>query len=190
MEPTPPGQVTGLLLQWGKGDRKALEAMLPLVYDELRRQARYRLRKQRPNHTLQSAELVAEAYLRLAEKQTLQLENRSHFVGVAAQLMHWILVDYERQRRASKRGSGAVRLTLDETIASPDRQKDNHVDLLALDEALHKLAKLDSQQSQIVELRYFGGLSVEDTSEFLGISVATVKRRWSSARVWLHREMS
>jgi RNA polymerase sigma factor (TIGR02999 family) len=190
VEPASSGQVSELLLQWGNGDRKALEAVLPLVYDELRRQARYHLKKQRPNHTLQSAALVAEAYMRLAEKQSLQVENRAHFVGIAAQLMRWILVDYERHRRASKRGSGVVRLTLDDTIASPGRPYENHVDLLALDEALNKLAKLDSQQSQIIELRYFGGLSVEDTSEFLGISEATVKRRWSSARLWLLREMS
>jgi RNA polymerase sigma factor (TIGR02999 family) len=190
VEPASSGQVNELLLQWGNGDRKALEAVLPLVYDELRRQAHYHLKKQRPNHTLQSAALVAEAYMRLAEKQSLQVENRAHFVGIAAQLMRWILVDYERHRRASKRGSGTVRLTLDDTIAAPGPRHENQVDLLALDEALNKLAKLDSQQSQIIELRYFGGLSVEDTSEFLGISVATVKRRWSSARLWLLREMS
>ena len=190
MEPASSGQVSELLLQWGNGDRKALEAVLPLVYDELRRQARYQLRRQSPNHSLQSAALVAEVYIRLADKQSLQVENRAHFIGVAAQLMRWILVDHERQRRASKRGSGATRLTLDDTIALPGRRQENNVDLLALDEALNKLAKLDSQQSQIIELRYFGGLSVEDTSEFLGISVATVKRRWSSARLWLLREMS
>jgi RNA polymerase sigma factor (TIGR02999 family) len=190
VEPTSSGRVTELLLQWGKGDRKALEVVLPLVYDELRRQARYHLRRQRPNHTLQSAALVHEVYLRLAEEQSLQVENRGHFVGVAAQLMRWILVDYERNRRASKRGSGVIRLTLDPNIASPGGRQEKAVDLLALDEALNKLAKLDSRQSQIIELRYFGGLSIEDTSEFLGVSTATVKRGWSSARAWLLREMS
>jgi len=190
VEPTSSGRVTELLLQWGKGDRKALEAVLPVVYDELRRQARYHLRRQRPNHTLQSAALVHEVYLRLAEDQSLHVENRAHFVGIAAQLMRWILVDYERNRRASKRGSGVTRLTLDANIASPGWRQEKAVDLLALDEALNKLAKLDSQQSQIIELRYFGGLSIEDTSEFLGVSTATVKRGWSSARAWLLREMS
>jgi len=190
VEPASSGQVSELLLQWGNGNRNALEAVLPLVYNELRRQARYHLKKQRPNHTLQSAALVAEVYMRLAEKQSFQVENRAHFVGIAAQLMRWILVDYERRRRTSKRGSGAIQLTLDETIATPGWRLEEGVDLLALDEALSKLAKLDPQQSQIIELRYFGGLSIEDTGEFLGISAATVKRRWSSARLWLLREMS
>lgn len=190
MEPASSGRVTELLLQWGKGDRKALEAVLPLVYDELRRQARYHLRRQRPNHTLQSAALVHEVYLRLAEEQSVQVESRGHFVGVAAQLMRWILVDYERNRRASKRGSGVTRLTLDDNIAAPGSRQEKDVDLLALDEALNRLAKLDSQQSRIIELRYFGGLSIEETSKFLGVSPATVKRGWSSARAWLLREMS
>ena len=186
MGPAPSKQVSELLLHWGNGDRKALEAILPLVYDELRRLARSNLRQQRPNHTLQTTALVHEAYLRLSGKKSLRVENRAHFLGIAAQLMRWILVDYERNRRAAKRGEGITRLTLDQSIAS--RQRD--VDLLALDEALDRLAKLDSQQSQIIELRYFGGLSIEDTSEFLGISPATVKRSWASARAWLLREMS
>jgi RNA polymerase sigma factor (TIGR02999 family) len=190
VEPISSGRVTELLLQWGNGDRKALEAVLPLVYDELRRQAHYSLRKQRPDHTLQSAALVHEVYLRLAEDPSLQVKNRAHFVGIAAQLMRWILVDYERNRRASKRGSGVTRLTLDPNIASPGWRQEKAVDLLVLDEALNKLAKLDSQQSQIIELRYFGGLSIEDTSDFLGVSAATVKRSWSSARAWLLREMN
>jgi RNA polymerase sigma factor (TIGR02999 family) len=189
VEPISSGRVTELLLQWGNGDRKALEAVLPLVYNELRRQARYHLQK-RPNHTLQSAALVHEVYLRLAEDPSLQVESRAHFVGIAAQLMRWILVDYERNRGASKRGSGVARLTLDPNIASPGWRQEKSVDLLALDEALNKLAKLDSQQSRIIELRYFGGLSIQDTSEFLGVSTATVKRGWSSARAWLLREMS
>ena len=190
MEPISSGRVTELLLQWGKGDRKALEAVLPLVYNELRRQARYHLKRQRPNHTLQSAALVHEVYLRLADEQSLKVENRAHFVGVAAQLMRWILVDYERNRRATKRGAGVTRLTLDDNIAALGSRQERIVDVLALDEALNRLAKLDSQQSQIIELRYFGGLSIEDTSEFLGVSTATVKRSWSSARAWLLREMS
>jgi len=181
-------QVSEILLEWGNGDREALQAILPLVYDELRRLARYHLRQQRPNHTLQTTALVHEAYLRLAEEKPLQVKGRGHFLGIAAQLMRWILVDYERNRRAVKRGAGAIRLTLDPNIAARSQGQD--VDLLALNEALDRLAKLDSQQSRIVELRYFGGLSIEETSEFLGISPATVKRSWSFARAWLFREMS
>jgi RNA polymerase sigma factor (TIGR02999 family) len=184
----PASHVSELLLHWGNGDRKALEAILPLVYNELRRLARYHLRQQRPNHTLQTTALVHEAYLRLAREKLPPIENRVHFLGLAAQLMRWILVDYERNRRAAKRGAGATRLTLDPTVAAL-RSHRQDVDLLALDEALDRLAKLDGQQSQIIELRYFAGLSIEDTSEFLGISPATVKRSWSSARAWLLREI-
>lgn len=182
-------QVSELLLHWGNGDRKALEAILPHVYDELRRLARHHLRQQRPNHTLQTTALVHEAYLRLAKEKLPHIHNRAHFLGIAAQLMRWILVDYERNRRAAKRGAGATRMELDESVAAA-HSPNQEVDLLALDEALDRLAKLDRQQSQIVELRYFGGLSIEDTSEFLGISPATVKRSWASARAWLLREMS
>jgi len=184
--PNPSREVSELLLHWGNGDRKALEAILPLVYNELRRLARASLRQQRSNHTLQTTALVHEAYLRLAGEKSPQVQNRAHFLGIAAQLMRWILVDYERNRRASKRGAGLTRITLDQSIAAPRR----HVDLLALDEALDRLAELDVQQSQIIELRYFGGLSIEDTSEFLGISPASVKRSWASARAWLLREMN
>jgi RNA polymerase sigma factor (TIGR02999 family) len=187
---TPSREVSELLLHWGNGDRKALEAVLPLVYEELRRLARYHLRQQRPNHTLQTTAVVHEAYLRLAEKKSLHVENRAHFLGIAAQLMRWILVDYERNRRAAKRGAGATRLTLDANIAPSHSARGSVADLLELDEALDRLAKLDSQQSRIIELRYFGGLSIEDTSEFLGVSPATVKRSWASARAWLLREMS
>lgn len=187
--PTPSKPVSALLLRWGSGDRKALEALLPLVYDELRRLARHHLRQQRPNHTLQTTALVHEAYLRLAQESSLRIESRAHFLGIAAQLMRWILVDYERQRRAAKRGAGATRITLDPAMALPGSSQPD-VDLLALDEALERLAKMDPEQSQIIELRYFGGLSIEDTSEFLGVSPATVKRSWTSARAWLLREMS
>lgn len=187
MAPEPSSTVSELLIRWGNGDRAALEAILPLLYSELRRLARYHLRQQRPNHTLQTTALVHEAYLRLAEEKSLRVESPAHFLGIAAQLMRWILVDYERGRRAAKRGAGATRLTLAPNIAGQSQGPD--VDLLALDQALDRLAKLDSQQSQIIELRYFGGLSIEDTSEFLGISPATVKRSWASARAWLLREM-
>jgi len=190
MGPASSKQVSELLLNWGNGDREALEAILPLVYEELRQLARYQLQQQRPNHTLQSTALVHEVYLRLADQKSLRIENRAHFLGIAAQLMRWILVDYERSRRAAKRGSGVTRLTLDDSMAVRSSRQGTDVDLLALDEALERLARLDAQQSQIIELRYFGGLSIEDTAEFLGVSSATVKRAWTSARAWLLREMS
>jgi RNA polymerase sigma factor (TIGR02999 family) len=174
---------------WSVGDHQALEAVLPEVYDELRRLAHRHLRQQRPNHTLQTTALVHEAYLRLAGDKSLAVSNRVHFLGIAAQLMRWILVDYERNRRTAKRGAGVTCLTLEESEAVGN---DSHtsVDLLALDQALDRLAKLDSQQSCIIELRYFGGFSIEDTSSFLGVSPATVKRSWVSARAWLLREIS
>ena len=187
--PSSSRQLSELLVGLGRGDSQALEAILPLVYEELRRAARNHLRQQRPNHTLQTTALVHEAYLRLAEQKSLRVENRAHFLGIAAQLMRWILVDYERSRRAIKRGAGLTFLTLDQGDAS-QHPRQGDVDILALNEALDRLAKLDARQSQIVELRYFGGLSLEDTSQFLGISTATVKRSWSSARAWLLREMT
>jgi RNA polymerase sigma factor (TIGR02999 family) len=187
--PAPAHQVSQLLLDWGKGERGALEAALPLVYEELRRLAHNQLRQQRPNHTLQTTALVHEAYLRLSQKKAVPVESRNHFLGIAGQVMRWILVDYERKRQAAKRGAGATHITIDSGIVSPN-PRGQEVDLLALDRALDKLAKLDPQQSRIIELRYFAGLSVEETSEFLGISAATVKRSWASARLWLLREMS
>ena len=181
--------ISELLLHWGKGDKKALEALLPAVYNELHRLAHYQLRQRRPNHTLQTTALVHEAYMRLAETKKLNIENRAHFLGVAAQLMRWILVDYERRRQAARRGGGFTRLTLDERMVHQPAGS-SEVDLLALDQALTRLAELDLQQSQIVDLRYFGGLSIEDASEVLGISPATLKRSWASARAWLFREMN
>jgi RNA polymerase sigma factor (TIGR02999 family) len=188
MSAEPGCPVSALLLDWGNGDTEALKRVFPLLYDELRRIARHQLRQQRPDHTLQTAGLVHEAFLRLAEEKTLYVKDRTHFLGIAAQLMRWILVDYERSRGAAKRGAGVTRLSLDPSLCEAS-SRGQDIDLLMLNEALDRLAELDSQQSRIVELRYFGGLTVEDTSEFLGISPATVKRSWSSARLWLQREM-
>ncbi len=186
MYPASSERVSKLLLNWGQGDQGAREALIPLVYDELRRLARRYLRRERPDHTLQSAALVNEAYLRLIRQEQPQWQNRAHFFGVAAQLMRHILVDHARNRAAAKRGAGAPRLTLDPDIALP---QERDVDLIALDDALNQLAALDPQQSRLVELRFFGGLSIEETSVVLGVSPATVKREWATARAWLQREM-
>ena len=186
MYPASSERVSKLLLNWGQGDQGAREALIPLVYDELRRLARRYLRRERPDHTLQSAALVNEAYLRLIRQEHPQWQNRAHFFGVAAQLMRHILVDHARNRTAAKRGAGAPRLTLDPDVALPQARD---VDLVALDDALNELAALDPQQSRLVELRFFGGLSIEETSVVLGVSPATVKREWATARAWLQREM-
>ena len=186
MYPASSERVSKLLLNWGQGDQGAREALIPLVYDELRRLARRYLRRERPDHTLQSAALVNEAYLRLVRQDQPQWQNRAHFFGVAAQLMRHILVDHARNRAAAKRGAGAPRLTLDPDVALPQARD---VDLVALDDALNQLAALDPQQSRLVELRFFGGLSIEETSVVLGVSPATVKREWATARAWLQREM-
>jgi RNA polymerase sigma factor (TIGR02999 family) len=179
--------VTQLLQGWRAGDRKALDALLPLVYDELRRLAHYQLRNERPEHTLRSTALVHEAYFRLVGQDFPQWEGRSHFFAVAAQLMRQILVDYARRHRASKRGSGACKLTLDDAVALPQRKD---LDIVALDDALNTLAEIDPRQSRVVELRFFAGLSLEETSEVMGIATATVQRDWTAARAWLHREIS
>lgn len=186
MYPASSERVSKLLLNWGQGDQGAREALIPLVYDELRRLARRYLRRERPDHTLQSAALVNEAYLRLIRQDQPQWQNRAHFFAVAAQLMRHILVDHARNRAAAKRGAGAPRLTLDPDVALPQARD---VDLVALDDALNQLAALDPQQSRLVELRFFGGLSIEETSVVLGVSPATVKREWATARAWLQREM-
>ncbi|HZQ97164.1 MAG TPA: sigma-70 family RNA polymerase sigma factor [Candidatus Sulfotelmatobacter sp.] len=186
MKAGPSQDVTRLLAQWTEGDAQALEDLLPLVYDELRRLARGYLYRERSDHTLQSTALVHEAYLRLVD-QNVSWQNRAHFFGIAAEMMRRILVDYARGRNAAKRGDGICRVTLDEEIMGAG-QRD--VDVLALDEALTRLAKLDPQQSRIVELRFFAGLSIEDTSAILKISPATIKRDWAMAKAWLFREMS
>lgn len=172
---------------WRAGDQKALDALLPLVYDELRRLAHYNLRNERPDHTLKSAALVHEAYFRLVGQDLPAWESRAHFFAVAAQLMRQILVDYARRHRAAKRGSGACMLTLDDAVALPQRKD---VDVVALDDALNTLAEVDPRQSRAVELRFFAGLLLSEISEVMGIGTATVQRDWTAARAWLHREIS
>jgi RNA polymerase sigma factor (TIGR02999 family) len=177
--------VSELLAKWRAGDEESLHILLSLVYDELRRLAHRYLRKERPDHTLQSAALVHEAYLRLIKQQPMHFENRAHFFAVSAQLMRQILVEYARRRKAAKRGPG-YKLTLDESIAPA---KSRSVNLIALDDALNGLAKVDPQQCRIVELRFFSGLSIEETSQVLGVSPATVKREWNTAKLWLYNQI-
>ena len=178
--------VTELLKSWGSGDRQALEALMPLVYSELRRLARHYLRGESAQQTLQSTALVHEAYVRLVDWRNVDWQNRAHFFGVAAQMMRRVLVDRARERQAAKRGAGAVKLTLDHAFAMP---VEDGIDLQALDQALSQLEKLDPQQGRVVELRFFGGLSIEETAAALGISTPTVKRSWSAARAWLRRAL-
>jgi RNA polymerase sigma factor (TIGR02999 family) len=180
-------KVTQLLVDWRQGNGDALNALIPLVYDELRRLAHNHLNRERSGHTLQSTALVNEAYLRLV-RQDLEINNRAHFFAVSSHLMRQILVDYARRHRAAKRGDGIDKLTLNEAAALLPGK--SNFDLLALDEALNELGRLDPQQTRVVELRFFGGLSIEETAEVAGISQATVKRDWASARAWLHRELS
>lgn len=178
--------VTHLLIQWSKGDSAALDALVPLVYDELRRLAQLYLSREKPGHTLSSTALVHEAYLRLVKQKDVTWQNRAHFFGVASRMMRRILVDHARRHGYAKRGGGGMTISLDETVASaPERE----INLVALDDALDTLAKLDERQSRMVELRFFGGLSIEETSEVLGVSAPTVKREWASARAWLYREI-
>jgi len=189
--PPDPAHVTGLLLAWGGGDASALEALLPAVYAELRVQARRAMRHETPGHTLQTTALVHEAYLRLVDQQRVGWQNRAQFFGVAAQLMRRILVDHARARLAEKRGGGAAAVTLsDVAAADPTTGGGDGVDVLAVHEALERLAALDPDQARVVELRYFGGLTIEETAAALGISPATVKREWAVARGWLRRELA
>jgi len=177
--------VTELLVRWKAGDQQALEELVPLVYQELRNIARYHLQRERPGHTLQSAALVHEAYLRLLDQRPFETENRAHFLAVASRLMRQILVDYARSHGAAKRGAD-LRVELDASLVLPKVQS---TDVIALDDALSDLARLDEQQSRIVELRFFGGLAIEDIAEVLGISPSTVKRDWNVAKAWLTRQM-
>jgi RNA polymerase sigma factor (TIGR02999 family) len=181
--PTEP--ISTLLTKWRAGDQEAFQALIPLVYQELRRIAQHHLSHERSDHTLQSTALVHEAYLRLMRQDPTEIENRAHFMAVASRLMRQILVDHARGHRAAKRGGG-LKLELKEAMSL---QKAPNVDLIALDTALNELARLDPQQSRIVEMRFFGGLSIEDTAEVIGLSRTTVKREWATARAWLRREV-
>jgi RNA polymerase sigma-70 factor (ECF subfamily) len=182
-----PNQVTVLLARWNQGEEAAREALVPLVYEELRRVARKCLALQRRDHTLQSTALVHEAYLRLVGRTAVHWQDRVHFFAVASRMMRGILVDHARKHGAAKRGGEAVTLVLDEAVMLPNKKELN---VVVLDEALTRLASLDARQGQIVELRFFGGLSIEEVAHMLGISPATVKREWATARLWLHNAMS
>jgi RNA polymerase sigma factor (TIGR02999 family) len=178
--------ITHLLNEWSGGDRRALDRLTPLVYEELRHQAARYLRRERPGHTLQTTALIHEAYLRLVDAKDVHWESRTHFFAIAANLMRRILVDHARRRDADKRGGSQVQVQLNEALAVADA---TNVDLLAINEALDKLAVIDPQQARVVELRFFGGLSVEETAAALGVSPKTIKRDWSVARAWLRREI-
>jgi len=180
-------QVTELLVRWRSGDKAALDSLMPLVYTELRRIANRYLQGERSDHTLQSTALVHEAYVRMTGQALPQWQNRAHFFAVAAQLMRQILVDHARSHRASKRGGDVYKLALEDAEEQP---KVLDFDIVALDDALKSLALMDEQQSRVVELKFFGGLSVDDTADVLGVSASTVKRDWTTARAWLFRELN
>ncbi len=183
----PSNQITELLARWSLGEKTAREELVPLVYDELRRLARHCLAGQRPDHTLQSTALVHEAYLRLVGHTSVRLDDRVHFFAVAAQLMRRILVDHARKKGAGKRGGARVTMTLNEELA-PAKERD--LDVVALDDALNELSRMNPKHGRIVELRFFAGLSIEETAQAMEISPATVKRDWAVARAWLYRELA
>ena len=185
-EPSPE-EITGLLLDWGNGDKAALDRVIPLVYQELRRVARREMRRERPGDTLQTTALINEAYLRLVDYARVRPRDRSHFFAIAAQAMRRILIERARSRRSAKRGSGAQKVSLDEAA---DVSNLRAADLVALDEALTNLAVIDPRKAKIVELKYFGGLTIEETAEVLDVSTPTVERDWHMAKIWLHREIS
>lgn len=184
---TVPGNLTSLLLRWGDGDREAVADLIPLVYDELYSMARSYLRNEAPGHTLQSTALVHEAYLRLEKLDGVRWQNRAQFFSIAAQVLRHILVDHARSRKSAKRGSGGIPLPLDEALTVPVPQD---LDLEALDASLVKLRKVDERKAMIVELRYFGGLSIEEVAEVIGCSPTTVKREWTFTKAWLYRDLS
>jgi len=182
-----PHDVTQLLVAWNQGDQAALDELLPVVYDELRRLARSYLRRERPDHTLQATALVHEAYLRLIDQNQVTWQNRAHFFGIAAQMMRRILVDFARQRPRADKNTEVQHLSLEDAMTLP---AGNDPDLLALDEALKTLAEMDERKCRIVELRFFGGLSVDETAEVMKVAPITVMREWNKAKAWLYRELS
>jgi RNA polymerase sigma factor (TIGR02999 family) len=191
------GEITRLLKAWAGGDAGALDALWPKVYEDLKQLARRQLSRERGDHTLQRTALVNEAFIRLSGQRSVEWLNREQFLSLASKIMRRVLVDYARQRGAQRRGNGAERLSLSDTQAALEVEhaqastfEDDSVDVVAIDTALHKLEQIDAPQSQIVELRYFGGLTLEETADVAGISVATVKREWSMARAWLRRELA
>ena len=186
MENSP--NVTQMLKEWSDGDQAVLDKLMPLVYEELRRMAARSLRKERQGHTLQTTALIHEAYLKLIDQRDPRWQNRAHFFAIAAQAMRRILVDYARERHREKRGGSAENLPIEEADLVVSNEKG--VDLVALDEALTRLAKFDERQARVVELRYFSGLDIDETAEVLGISNATVRRDWNIAKAWLRREIS
>ena len=183
----PAEEITGLLLDWGKGDKAALDRVIPLVYQELRRLAHRQMRRERAGDTLQTTALINEAYLRLVDYTRVRPRDRAHFFAIAAQAMRRILIERARSRRSSKRGSGAQQVSLEEAVEVSNQRA---ADLVALDEALTNLAVIDPRKAQTVELRYFGGMTIEETAEVLEVSTPTVERDWHMAKIWLHREVS
>ncbi len=194
----PPGDITRLLQRWSDGDATALDSLWPLVYDDIRRMAGRQIAGERGGHTLQATALVNEAFLRLAGERAFQWQRREQFLSLASQIMRHVLVDYARQRGAQRRGDGAKKVSLHDTWAADEIDRaqaldafhDESVDVIAIDSALSRLQKVDEPQSRIVELRYFGGLTLEETAGVVGISLASVKREWVMARAWLRRELA
>ena len=182
-----PEEITNLLLDWGNGDKAALDRVIPLVYQELRRVAHRQMRRERAGDTLQTTALINEAYLRLVDYARVRPRDRAHFFAIAAQAMRRILIERARSRRSAKRGSGGQRVSLDDAA---DVSNERAADLVALDEALTNLAAIDPRKAEIVELKYFGGLSIEETAGVLEVSTPTVERDWRMAKIWLHREIS
>ena len=189
-EPSRAHNVTELLLSWGQGDAAALDRLVPLLYDDLRRVARGHLRRERPGHSLQATALVHEVFLRLVDVDRMTLKSRTHFFALSAGLMRQILVDHARRQRASKRGGGATVISLNEAAAAAAPTSTSSVDVLALDEALDTLSSLDVRQCRVVELRFFAGLNIPEAADALGVSTATVEREWAMAKAWLHQRLS
>lgn len=180
-------EVTQLLIEWSNGDTAALDKLVPLIHEELRRLAHHYMSRERPGHTLQTTALVDEAYLRLVNRKDVHWQNRAHFFAIAANLMRSILVDHARSHASAKRGGATRKIQLDEAMVV---SRERAAEVVALDEALNELATFDEPQSRIVELRFFGGLSIEETAEVMDVSPATIKREWRSARAWLYERLS